>query len=696
MLLRNKLSLITLSFFLIAAIGLSYALNYRNELQSKEFGSNAALQQASLWEKVQEGELNKLRDKRWEIRDDVELLKAIENKDETAQHTILRRLFQSFNDRSYADRLELFSKTGALEFSSQETYFPTVTIQPNEINRMAQSGDLKIAGTAIDSGRHVMMIIAIPIKVNGAIEKIAVLSRDISHALNEFKRLTKSEVFLINRRGRLLFGTDEKIWTGISQHLSFDTNTPVHTLGLENQYFSLTSSLAQGAINPTGYVVSARDISESHLAFQKLEWITYGGAAIFLFLAGLALWLYMRHSLFPLTYSIQALASLSQGNFSQHISIRPGKDEVSGIGIAITKFQKNLMRLEQMTKSRIDRGRRQSNIIRRELTGLAETLDEQSRRDILEDLNEVEAKLAETIDMDDGVRAGNELAAMALTLNRLRDRIQNQHGQLAETISELEEALKSKTAYLALQQELEIGTRVQLAMLPDDLPQTPQLRIAGKMIPAKEVGGDFYDFFYLDEKRLAVVVADVSGKGVPAALFMAITRSLLRATAEIFEQPSDCIAALNDAVCDNNKEELFVTVFYGILDLETGTFCYANAGHNPAYHMTTQGSQAVELPLTGGVALGVMDELPYEQNQIQLAVGDGLFLYTDGISEAMDEENSEYGTKKLEDILKSDDGKNVNKLLDDIYIDIQNFAGNAPQADDITSVMLRFDGKLIK
>lgn len=224
-------------------------------------------------------------------------------------------------------------------------------------------------------------------------------------------------------------------------------------------------------------------------------------------------------------------------------------------------------------------------------------------------------------------------------------------------------------------------------MLPDELPETEHLRISGTMRAAKEVGGDFYDFFYLDENRLGVVIADVSGKGIPASLFMAISRSVLRATAPLFESPAACIAALNDELCDNNKEELFVTLFYGIFDLRDHRFIYTNAGHGPAYHI--HAGNVVTLALTGDVALGVMDGLEYSEAEIQLQEGDSLFFYTDGITEAMNEQDEEFGAPALEDVLSAHGGDDVDDLQRHVVAAVERFAGTAPQFDDITCSALK-------
>ncbi|HYE01059.1 MAG TPA: SpoIIE family protein phosphatase, partial [Alphaproteobacteria bacterium] len=181
-----------------------------------------------------------------------------------------------------------------------------------------------------------------------------------------------------------------------------------------------------------------------------------------------------------------------------------------------------------------------------------------------------------------------------------------------------------------LRQELEIARRMQLSILPSSPPVHPAFTIHGQTKPAKEVGGDFYDYFLIDEHRLGFTVADVSGKGVPAALFMMISRTLEKATAMSGLEPGECIRRVNNMLCGENEQMMFVTVFYGVLDLRTGALSYANAGHNPPFILGNDGS-VVRLPMTNGTALGVMEDLEYEQAEVRLRPGDSVFLYTDGL-----------------------------------------------------------------
>ncbi len=688
MLLRNKLILITLAFFIVAVGGLIYAFDFRSSLQQDSFGSNASIAQESLWGKVIDAQLSRLKGVANKIQNMSALIEVAQIHKDDALRDFLTDWGPLIQSANQLGRIEFYNSEGKLFYSSAKSYFPAVTLSENSAKKMLLQDGQHAGGLVIDSERASLIIMPVKVQKEGTNLGLFLLIVDASVSVKELKTLSKAEIFLINRRGRLLVGSDKGNWDQISKSLVLDGSHAYQIVKQDDKFYSATFSSVQGALNPIGHVVSVKEITDSHQAFIRLQWVTYIVMAGFVLIAGAALWAYLRGSLHPLDEAIQSLAALSEGKYSQTMKTGVGKDEVSQIGRAIIKFQRDLQRLDRMKKSRDSRGRRQSVIIRREMSELASTLDESAQSEVMADLIEIEKHLKGNGEEDS---SGSELAAMALTLSRLKERIQYQHGELAKTIEDLEEALKSKTAYLALQQELAIGARVQIAMLPDDLPKTNYFHIAGKMQAAKEVGGDFYDFFYLDENRLAIVIADVSGKGVPASLFMAISRSILRLTANMIVSPAQCIATLNDELCANNKEELFVTLLYGVLDLRDQTFTYTNAGHNPAYHLHS-GLEAISL--TGDIALGVMEKMDYSEHVLQLKEGHGLFFYTDGITEAMNPGNEEFGTDAMERVLNENLNAEVHSLMENMVRAVDNFADGAAQADDITCIAIRIGQKM--
>ena len=209
------------------------------------------------------------------------------------------------------------------------------------------------------------------------------------------------------------------------------------------------------------------------------------------------------------------------------------------------------------------------------------------------------------------------------------------------------------------------------------------------MVPAREVGGDFYDYIVLDEHHIGIAIADVSGKGVPAAFFMAIARTLLRATALFNLTPGACLARLNDLLAAENEQGMFVTVFYGILNTETGYFSYANGGHNhPA--LVKAGGGVSWLPGTGGMLIGMMEDIAYKEGRVRLDPGDMLFFYTDGVVEAFDIDGTEFTDRRLQDILEACGSQPPGEVAETVLATVKAFERGAPQADDITCVSIRY------
>jgi serine phosphatase RsbU (regulator of sigma subunit) len=254
------------------------------------------------------------------------------------------------------------------------------------------------------------------------------------------------------------------------------------------------------------------------------------------------------------------------------------------------------------------------------------------------------------------------------------------------------QATKDREQLLALHKELEVASSIQKSIVPRQFPAFPERKdfdIHAAMTPAKEVGGDFFDFFLIDAERMGFVIGDVSGKGVPAALFMAVSRTLLKATALRGLPPEQCIEQVNRMLASESISNMFVTVFYGILNTRTGEVAYCNGGHNPPYILRRDGRiEAMEM--TGGLVLGVFGKASYKAKQIMLQAGDGLFLYTDGITEAMDGDNNEFTESRLEACLKRLHSSGLEDVIQGVVSEVKTFAAGAPQADDMTMLALRY------
>ncbi len=273
-------------------------------------------------------------------------------------------------------------------------------------------------------------------------------------------------------------------------------------------------------------------------------------------------------------------------------------------------------------------------------------------------------------------------------------------GMLAVTVDEMEEkTVKNFTALNKMTKEkervdseLNLARDIQANMLPDFLPDFPgcvEFDVHASMAPAREVGGDFYDFFLVDDSHLAIVIADVSGKGVPAALFMVKAKTLIKNTVQMGLEPADVFTKVNAALCENNKVGLFVTAWAGILDLETGRLVYANAGHNPPL-IKRAGEGYKYLKNRSGLVLAGMEMTRYKQFEFTLNHGDRFFLYTDGVTEATDINNNLYGETRLCEFLTNNGDGNITTVLSELRKNIDEFTGEADQFDDMTMLLLDY------
>ena len=259
----------------------------------------------------------------------------------------------------------------------------------------------------------------------------------------------------------------------------------------------------------------------------------------------------------------------------------------------------------------------------------------------------------------------------------------------------IEEITRERAEKERIGAELNVAANIQASMLPRKFPPFPHIRefeVYATMRPAKEVGGDFYDFFLIDENTLAVVIADVSGKGVPAALFMVVAKTLIKNNAQSGKPPAETFAAVNNLLSEGNEANMFVTAFMGYLDIPSGRLTYVNAGHNPPA-LRSAGRYSF-LEAAGCFVLGGYGNMPYTQGDIALAPGDELFLYTDGITEADNREKELFGEARLLEALNGPHARGlpIENIVHAVKAEVDAFAQGEEQADDMTVLALRYRG----
>jgi len=256
-----------------------------------------------------------------------------------------------------------------------------------------------------------------------------------------------------------------------------------------------------------------------------------------------------------------------------------------------------------------------------------------------------------------------------------------------EQIDYIKQSQQEHSQLESLKTDLAVAGEIQQAILPRVFPPFPEIEsvldIAASMTPAKDVGGDFYDFFRIDDEKIGFVMADVSGKGVPAAIFMAVSRTLIRAIGMQGNQPAETITRANELLCKESVNCMFVTVFYVIYNTKTGEIDYCNAGHNAPYLIHADGNVEA-LPMSTNCVIGAIEGLSFNAGSLKLENGDMLVLYTDGVNEAVNNALEEYGEQRLYDTLCQMKGKTCRETIDGLSESVKAFADGAPQSDDIT------------
>ena len=284
------------------------------------------------------------------------------------------------------------------------------------------------------------------------------------------------------------------------------------------------------------------------------------------------------------------------------------------------------------------------------------------------------------------IKTGDEIESLSQSFNFMLAELENYIANLSKVTAEKER----------IGAELDIAKHIQASMLPCIFPAFPERKefdIYATMEPAKEVGGDFYDFFMVDDTHLAIVMADVSGKGVPAALFMVIGKTLIKDHTTPGRDLGKVFAEVNQLLCESNSEELFITAFEGVLDLVTGEFVYVNAGHEMPF-ICKAGGDFEPYKIRAGFVLAGMEGMKYRAGSTRLEPGDKIFQYTDGVTEATNLKNELYGMNRLGAILNKVKGGTPNDILPAIKKDIDEFVGDADQFDDITMLCLEYKARM--
>lgn len=546
------------------------------------------------------------------------------------------------------------------------------------------------------SGSRIAVTTCLPVMHERQVVGVISYARSIDNILEALAKNLSVDAMILDKKGRIQAmseGADPR-W---AESVKPKGNTAgLHVAAWDDRSFAVSTiplnDLGGGRL---GYLAVFRDVTQQVAHGRSYRDALVAATLLFAVIVLLGLYATVRQSFLRLDEVILVLNRLARGETVLTFATMEGNDEIGRLGQAVELFRRNALALAKHAKDRGRRRRRQERFIRNRMQDLAEGFGGDFGDSLLKELSDIETAHAEklTKQLAEGGRQqapgdAEELGIIADAFEHLADRVRSQYEEMNQLIAELSEALTHKAALASLQNELDIARKIQTSILPSDLSDMGSFKVSGKMLAAKGVGGDFYDFFKIDEHRLGVAVADVSGKGVPAAFFMLISRTLLKATAAFGLPPAEALSRLNDLLSVENEQSMFVTLFYGILDLKTGELAYSNGGHLEPFWLNC--GEIRKLEPTNDMALAVMGGLRYGEGRVRLAPGDKVLLYTDGITEAFDPEDNLYGDERLIRVLETFRRESTREILDALVDSVVAFSADAPQADDVTLLALQY------
>ena len=707
MLLRTRISLVVTIAFAIVCVSIVFVGYEREDLFRAQYSSESVADQLSLWSKVNTEIIQRIQDSQQIVTRHQRFIRAVENRDNVAVQALGRGLTEELLQPGTFDRFDVVFADGSLAFSSKSAVFQSSVIQA-DIAKDLVANNLEASGIGNDLQHNIALVFGFPLHSsriplhtsgNRAVG-MGIFSADIATAITEMERITNSKVIFVNRRGRLIYSSDDALWEELHKLVDLGKLKSLQTIDTEDRYFSVNVlEQAAGLAGLIGRLVIVKDITSLVHQQQNISQTSGIAIVIFLILLALGLYFYMLRSFSPLIKSVEVLHALSQGDLQAQIEHTTAKDEVGQISNAVNVFRSDLITINQFRRSRERQRARQERFIFREMTQLADTLDDGEREEILEELEQFKGNVQHiSSDMDQQERSmmvahsnaadlsdrkSDNLALMAAAFQNMSNRVQDQHRRLLD-------ALQTKEALISIRKELDIATRVQLSLIPNDLKISISYHAAGSMTPAKEVGGDFFDFFRLDDNLIGVAIADVSGKGVPAALFMVMARTLLRSSVFHIDSPARVLEYMNEFLEQNNDEQLFITLFYGILNETSGTLVYSTGGHNPPIVSDSKSTRMLQQ--TDGMVLAMISDIDYGERSIDLEPNSRIIMMTDGIPESFNKEGEAFGDDRTLEMIKalpSDQSPEAD--ISHIINTVETFVGEAPQFDDMTCIVLRYD-----
>lgn len=543
----------------------------------------------------------------------------------------------------------------------------------------------EVIGIAVSSPDGALRLVS-ALRLEAALLAAAV---PLEPALRRIAEALRAEVLLADLDGRPLSAQEAPAWQLLSAAGAHRTATPFVIDRDRGEVVVVPTELRSPSGLPLARLIVVRDATAEARRRQVVTLLALTVLVGVILLTGFVMYRTMRAALDPLTGLSGALRAVAAGDTFASISMPDRRDEVGEIARAFEALRSSGIALDRHeTRERLSR-QRDIAVMSATIARLAKVLEDSEREEAAGLLRRVES----------GTTAGG--AVLATALERMADGVLLRQNRLSALLEErtrdlaaVREALEQRVLFDRMVEELEVARRLQLSSLPTEFPSRPAFRLHAAMRPAKEVGGDFYDFMMLDEHRLVLMVGDASGKGVAGAIFVAMTRSLLHAAVARGASPGEALAQANDTLAVDNPSMMFATAFVGILDCRSGVLRYANAGHNPPRVLRQDGAEA---PIHGhgaqGIALGIVEDFVFDEHEAAIAPGDTLLLFSDGVTEAQRPGGELFGDERLSATLAAAANAaaaDPTIIVEHIAQAVDAFAAEEPQADDITLLCLSY------
>ena len=607
---------------------------------------------------------------------------------ETGQANDLRNAEMQGNSTIKVERVDYFNRHLQLASSTAASASNDSLVNPEIMAREVKRYDQVVSLALVPGKRnsHDLLLIASRALQDGFVTvaaKPGVLVNFLKNGLN-------GHFFIIDSAGGLITSNNPALWKSVQPVFSQKTGVTQQTI---NDIFY---SVSVKPVNDyAGYTVASLVVLQDITSSRKDQYLIVVLAAM-CFLVLLTVLVVVLHSTLknamqPLANVARTIHSISNGDIFSPLQQHNRNDEVGEISRAVGVFQNHALVLAKRDFSEKVDQRSTRNLIDAEMQKITRVLEPQEQVALQQELEKV---LQNT---------GRDTSSLALTFQLVTARVVEQQTRLTHVLAErsadlvlVRKALEERTHLNRLREELELASQLQASSLPraEEAAQLrPWIDLYAEMRPAKEVGGDFYDYRMLDDRHLMLVVGDASGKGISAAMFVLMTRTLLRANVSLEKTPAQCLFETNNALERDNQAMVFTTVFLGILDLHSGILHYANAGHNPPYVLHPDGTVS-RLDTVPGAMLGVVPDFDYLNASTHIKPGALLWMYSDGISEAHNPQQQLFGEEQMVQTLTACKAANTATLVKHVLTQVDLFAGTAEQFDDMTLLACRFQSAM--